>query len=104
MRIEGNKTWRDGRAAYGACLENRCGETHRGFESLSLRLKALSHQLSAASLKRLAAAESELLKADRLKWGGARVADWARLLSECWGITQPRVRIPPSPLDVKSLT
>ena len=28
---------RDGRAAYGACLENRCGATHRGFESLSLR-------------------------------------------------------------------
>ena len=32
-------------------------------------------------------------------WGGARVDDWARLLSECWGLTQPRVRIPPSPPD-----
>ena len=32
------------------------GEIHRGFESLSLRLR-----------------------------GGAREADWARLLSECWG-------------------
>jgi hypothetical protein len=31
------RIWRDDRAAYGACLENRCGETHRGFESLSLR-------------------------------------------------------------------
>ena len=40
---------------------------HRGFESLSLRL-------------------------NNPKWGGARVADWDRLLSGC------RVRIPPSPL------
>ena len=28
---------RDGRAAKGACLENRYGETHRGFESHSFR-------------------------------------------------------------------
>ncbi len=28
---------RDDRVVDGACLENRCGETHRGFESLSLR-------------------------------------------------------------------
>jgi hypothetical protein len=28
---------RDGRVDYGACLENRCGISHRGFESLSLR-------------------------------------------------------------------
>ena len=47
-------------------------KAHRGFESLSLRL-IYPH------------------------WGGAREADWARLLSECWGKTQPRVRIPPSP-------
>ena len=52
----------------GACLENRYGAIHRGFESLSLRLR-----------------------------GGAREADWARLLSECGGETPPRVRIPPSP-------
>ena len=25
------------------------------------------------------------------------MADWARLLSECWGETQPWVQIPPSP-------
>ncbi len=32
-------------------------------------------------------------------WGGARVADWARLLSECRGFKpRPRVQIPPSPL------
>ena len=35
-------------------------KAHRGFESLSLRL-------------------------DQPDWGGARVADWARLLSECRG-------------------
>ncbi len=33
-------------------------------------------------------------------WGGARVADWARLLSECRGFKpRPRVQIPPSPLE-----
>ncbi len=56
----------------GACLENRCGETHRGFESLSLRLSIF-----------------------RLNRGGARVVEWGRLLSGCWGKTQPGVRIPP---------
>jgi hypothetical protein len=29
--------WRDGRVVDGGGLENRCGVTHRGFESLSLR-------------------------------------------------------------------
>jgi hypothetical protein len=29
--------WRDGRVDEGGGLENRCGATHRGFESLSLR-------------------------------------------------------------------
>ena len=29
---------RDGRVDEGGGLENRCGATHRGFESLSLRL------------------------------------------------------------------
>ena len=30
-------TWRDGRAAEGACLENMFGSHQRGFESHSLR-------------------------------------------------------------------
>ena len=29
--------WKGDRAVYGACLENRCGATHRGFESLPFR-------------------------------------------------------------------
>ena len=29
--------WRDVRVVDGGSLENCCGETHRGFESLSLR-------------------------------------------------------------------
>ncbi len=33
------QTRRDGRVDYGGGLENRCGATHRGFESLSLRQK-----------------------------------------------------------------
>jgi hypothetical protein len=33
------RLWRDGRVDEGGCLENSCGATHRGFESLSLRLK-----------------------------------------------------------------
>jgi hypothetical protein len=32
------RAWRDGRVDEGGGLENRCGATHRGFESLSLRL------------------------------------------------------------------
>ncbi len=52
-------TWRDGRADDGGGLENRCGATHRGFESLSLRL----------SFTR----------------GGAGVAERGRLLSACRG-------------------
>lgn len=34
--------WRDGRVVEGGGLENRCGATHRGFESLSLRHKIYS--------------------------------------------------------------
>ncbi len=46
---------------------------HRGFESLSLRLGMVNLR------------------------GGARVADWGRLLSGCRGNSRPWVRIPPSP-------
>ena len=35
----------------------------------------------------------------KLIWGGARVAEWARLLSECRAKIRSRVRIPPSPLE-----
>ena len=34
----GEASWRDGRAAEGACLENMFGSHQRGFESHSLRL------------------------------------------------------------------
>jgi hypothetical protein len=38
MAAFGRAARRDGRVDYGGGLENRCGATHRGFESLSLRL------------------------------------------------------------------
>jgi hypothetical protein len=37
-KIEPLSFRRDGRVVEGACLENRFGESQRGFESLSLRL------------------------------------------------------------------
>ena len=57
----------------GACLENRYGAIHRGFESHLLRLKNLkSYMLIVDEIPSLT-----------LSWGGARVADWDRLLSGC---------------------
>jgi hypothetical protein len=56
---EGTGAWRDGRVDEGGGLENRCGATHRGFESLSLRLMG--------------------------PWGGAGAAERGRLLSACRG-------------------
>ena len=43
---------------------------HRGFESLSLRLKPLG---------------TDIISVAHCIWGGARVADWDRLLSDCRG-------------------
>lgn len=48
----------------GACLENRLSASSRGFESHSLRLPS---------------------EKNRFVWGGARVAEWACLLSKCRG-------------------
>ena len=61
---------RDDRAAEGNGLENRRGESYRGFESHSLRwiIPSINNRI----------------------WGGARVADWARLLSECRGLNLGR--------------
>ena len=61
--------WRDGRAAQGACLENRYRETYRGFESHFLRSGLTTEY-----------------------WGGARVDDWGRLLSGCRSKIRPRVQ------------
>ena len=36
--FELGKNWMDGRVVEGGGLENRCGATHRGFESLSIRM------------------------------------------------------------------
>ena len=55
------------------CLENRCRATYRGFESHSLRCK--------------------------LTWGGAREADWARLLSECWALNSAAGSNPALPAE-----
>ncbi len=73
--------WRDGRAAQGACLENRYRETYRGFESHFLRSGLTTEY-----------------------WGGARVDDWGRLLSGCRSKIRPRVRIPASPPDKRRST
>ncbi len=61
-----SSAWRDGRAAEGACLENMLGSHLRGFESHSLRHQQVMEQFISF-------------------WGGARAAEWARLLSECRG-------------------
>jgi hypothetical protein len=63
--------WRDGRAAEGACLENMFGESQRGFESHSLRLAIDVSEIMVT------------ISIVKRTWGGARVAEWARLLSEC---------------------
>ncbi len=38
------------------------------------------------------------------KWGGARVADWARLLSECWGINSAAGSNPALPAKSRKLS
>ena len=58
-----------------------CGETHRGFESLSLRLLLYGFGLHDQDWRQLT------IRNLQSNWGGAREADWARLLSECWGFT-----------------
>ncbi len=74
--------WRGGRAAEGACLENMFGSHQRGFESHPLRqADYLVVTALATVLVRLAECKKSLLQKN---WGGARVAEWARLLSECW--------------------
>jgi len=65
-----NALGRDGRAAEGACLENRYRATCRGFESHSLRQIAILRSHAITNI-----------------WGGARVVEWGRLLSGCRGNT-----------------
>ena len=73
--------WRGGRAAEGACLENMFGSHQRGFESHPLRQADLSRSDSFSNCPCATSRMKEV--ATTKKWGGARVAEWARLLSEC---------------------
>ena len=82
---ESSGPWRDGRAAEGACLENMFGSHQRGFESHSLRcgLHVRMFESLKIHLARVVDMPSRNLQFEIR--GGARVAEWARLLSECRG-------------------
>ena len=74
-------TRRDGRVDYGGGLENRCGATHRGFESLSLRL--CNRVMLGPHGKKMGYPG---VCGKLALGGGARVVDRGRLLSACRGL------------------
>ena len=78
--------WRGVRVVEGGGLENRCGATHRGFESLPLRIYLSLTAVIVVWLN---------LKVNF--WRGSRVAESGSLLRSCTLYRVPWVRIPPSP-------
>jgi hypothetical protein len=65
--------------AEGACLENMFGSHQRGFESHSLRWELMIADFCSSQNHQSQISNHQFTR------GGARVAEWARLLSECRG-------------------